>query len=202
MITIGYKITGFLVAVIFLSSASFASDQPAKWYGWQFRIDHQKCELTRNYTIGTAGDEASRGFLKGTDYTDVMFHIVANTNSRNTDRYQIGESIFGIKIWSQAKKEPEDQLAQVLFGEHKKEAAEKSKWAGSDEMKQAFSGFWFYGAEADELIYSLAQEESLPLVFISGTGTRMIEIDYQSKKRDRFRAWSEAFRACAMANQE
>ena len=186
----------------FVRFASQASDVSPQWYDWKLRIDNQMCVLTQRYRIGSAGDEASRGFLKGTDYTDVMFHIVAHTNSRDADRYLIGETVFGVKIWSHAEKEPADQLALAQFGDFKTEAAEKSKWSESEKMSQAFSGFWFYGTEAEDLMYRLAQGDSLPLVFFSGSGERMIETAYQSERRDRFPAWSEAFRACVVANRE
>ncbi|MEM7082953.1 MAG: hypothetical protein AAF465_09480 [Pseudomonadota bacterium] len=192
-----------IVATASLScSASWASDQPPRWYDWRFRIDNSKCLLTQNYQLGTAGDDAAKGFLLGTDYTNVMIHIFAQTHSRDADRYRIGEAIFGIKIWSQVKKEPQDQLAVMRLDGKEKKAEEVAKWASSTEPLQAFSGFWFYGSDADELIYRFTQNEPIPMVFITSSGERLIETTYRPNKRHRFRAWAEAFRACAIANQE
>ncbi|MEM9387944.1 MAG: hypothetical protein AAGA68_23015 [Pseudomonadota bacterium] len=140
--------------------------------------------------------------MANTHFGTMMFHILAKTSYRDADRYRIGETIFGVKVWSHEKIQSNEQLAFLEFGGYRKEAAEFGKRRGSDNISQAFSGFWFYGAKADELLYRVAQGEPVRLVFKNALGETVVDTEFAGRRRDRIPAWTEAFRACVVANRE
>lgn len=181
---------------------SSASDQPAKWNGWNLRIDGRQCRLNNMYTSGTSKRPQHLGFLTGTPFETAMFHIYARTNARDASRYVIGQTHFGVKVFGSGKIAADDQAATLEIGGYRKEADKLEERLESNETAQAFSGFWFYGAEADDLLYRLAQGEPVRMVFKNARGETLINTEYVSRVKDRLPAWAEAFRACMVANLE
>lgn len=190
------------MTAIFSSSAAVASVQRPAWSGWQLEIRNTECKLKNEFRVHPGNLQRNGGFLTGTTFTYVRLMIVAKTHTRDADRYRIGEAMLGVHIQSHIDLESADRISILELAGVQKTAVDFGERAPGDKMNERHAYFWFYGAAAESLIVRLTQGESLPLVFISRSGDRVVETVFAHRRYDRFPAWEAAFRGCALANLE